>query len=253
MNRRFTHVFFDFTNTLVRLRDPVGELYARVAARHGLEVEASVVQERFDAAIASIPQPVEPGLPPDVMAARERQWWSDLAAAALSPLDTSPRFAAFFDEVFESYRHADAWELLPGVRDTLRALRENGRRSSVISDMDARVHDIFEVLDLAAEFESVCLSFRTGYAKPDPRLYEAAMQRAGATPQHCVHVGDSIAKDVEPALATGMLAIHLDAADGGTPAGAHGIRALRELPALLRRIEESVAFGAAPPPDHTVS
>ncbi len=238
MPQHVTHVFFDFTNTLVRVRGSVGQIYADVAAHHGLRVPADELDVHFNTAIASIPQPVAPDLPPETIAERERQWWRDVAWGAFEPFNDFPGFDAFFDEVFELFRRVEPWELLPGVHGTLEALRSQGRTLGVISDMDARLHDVLDVLGLRDFFTIVCLSFRTGYAKPSRKLYEAALHEAKATPAQCVHVGDSVSKDVEAALAVGMHAIHLDEkSTSNTPARAHAVRALDEIPPLLDRVE----------------
>lgn len=237
MAGRFTHVFFDFTDTMVRVRGSVGAIYADVARRHGLDVPATAIDDHFSGAIDAIPQPVEPGLSVQAMAARERQWWRDVAALAMKPLGDFPEFEAFFDEIFQVFGHAEAWDALPGLQQTLDALRKDGLRLGVISDMDARLHDVLDALGLGDHFEIVCLSFRIGYSKPDRRLYDAAIQRANTAASQCVHVGDSVAKDIQPALAAGMLAIHLAENHNDTPDRAHRIRALTELPTLLHRLE----------------
>ena len=54
MARRFKHVFFDFTDTLVRVRGSVGEIYANVARRHGMNVSAAAIDAQFGAAIDTI-------------------------------------------------------------------------------------------------------------------------------------------------------------------------------------------------------
>ena len=250
MTTRFTHVFFDFTNTLVRVRGSVGQIYADVARRHGLDAPADAIDASFAAAIDGIPQPVQPGLTTQAMAAREHQWWRQVAQRTLRPFGDFPRFEAFFDEVFELFRRAEVWELLPGVRRTLSALRAQGRTLGVISDMDARLYDAFDVLELREFFAFVCLSFRTGYAKPNRKLYESASARAGVATSSCVHVGDSITKDVEPALAAGMLAIHLnESQSGAAPVGAQVIQRLDALPPLLQRLESCAPRTALPESD----
>ncbi len=238
MPKQLTTVFFDFTNTLVRLRGSVGEIYADVAQRHGLDAPPAEIDVHFNAALESVPQPVEPGLSADAMAARERQWWRELAARSMRPFGDFPCFEPFFDEVFELYRSADPWELLPHARECLEELRDQGRTLGVISDMDARLHDVFDILNLTPYFEIICLSFRTGYAKPSLQLYEAGIHKAATTASHCAHVGDSLTKDVEPALATRMTAIHLDETNAdNTPPQAHKINSLSQLPTLLQSLE----------------
>lgn len=50
-----------------------------------------------------------------------------------------------------------------------------------------------------------------GVEKPNPRIYEIALERAGnINPQEALHIGDSMRKDYEPAKSIGMHALLLD-------------------------------------------
>jgi putative hydrolase of the HAD superfamily len=49
-----------------------------------------------------------------------------------------------------------------------------------------------------------------GAAKPDPRIFKIALAQAGATATEAVHVGDTVANDVEGARAAGITPIHYD-------------------------------------------
>lgn len=56
-----------------------------------------------------------------------------------------------------------------------------------------------------------------GVEKPDPRIYEAALQQAaggtgtgGVAPGEALHIGDSLRKDYAPARSLGMHALLLD-------------------------------------------
>lgn len=236
------HVFFDATNTLLGVRGSVGEIYARAAAEHGLEAPAGAIEEHFQAAIQEIPQPLGSGLSDAEILRRERAWWRELAAAAMAPFGPFPRFEDFFDTVFELFRTPVAWELLPSTTETLSALRSQGRRLGIISDMDSRLLDVLAAFDLAPAFDVVCLSFHAGYRKPDRRLFEAAMSQCGGAPTRAAHVGDSVRSDIQGALAAGMHAIHLDTAHaGGTPPAAHVVHDLADLPALLDRLDSKPA------------
>ena len=237
MDRRLTHVFFDVTHTLLDVRGSVGEIYARCAARHGLQVEPGSVERSFQEAIAGIPQPVAPGLAEAEIQARERGWWHEVARRSLAPFGPFPDFEAFFAEVFEAFRHRDAWVLLPGVAEALRLFRTRGLRLGIISDIDSRLFDVLAAFGLEATFDVVCLSFRCGYQKPDVRLFHAALGLASVPAAQAAHVGDSLRSDVQGALGAGMHAIHLDTTrDGGAPSGAHVVHRWSDLPALLERL-----------------
>ncbi len=60
-------VFFDAAGTLIRLREPVGEAYARIAARHGIEVDPQSVETAFLQAWKTTPPLLHPdGEPPQM-------------------------------------------------------------------------------------------------------------------------------------------------------------------------------------------
>lgn len=52
--------------------------------------------------------------------------------------------------------------------------------------------------------ELVVISGAVGFAKPDPRIFRIACERAGTTPERCVYVGDSYDLDVVGAASAGM-------------------------------------------------
>ncbi|MFQ5601563.1 MAG: HAD-IA family hydrolase [Candidatus Krumholzibacteriia bacterium] len=239
MTRRLQHVFFDATDTLVRVRGCVGDIYARLAALHGLEAPSDEIEQSFQAALPAVPQDVAPGLAEDQIRTRERDWWRQVAWRAMERFGPFPGFEGFFDEVFETFRKRDAWEFVPEAPETLETLLAQGRRLGIISGMDSRLYDVLAAFGIDHYFDVVCLSFRTGYSKPDTRLFEDALLRAGATAGRSVHVGDSLTGDVQGALDAGLTALYLDPeGHPGAPPAAHAIRKLSEIPPLLERLDE---------------
>jgi putative hydrolase of the HAD superfamily len=232
------HVFLDWTNTLVRVRGSVGQIYADLAQRFGLRAHAREIDDGFASIVKALPQRVAPGLTDAEIDVREREWWREVASRALAPYGDFDRFDEFFDEVYELFRRPEAWELLPHARLALDALHTQGRRLGIVSDMDSRLFDVLRALELDDRFDVVSLSFRVGFQKPDPRLFADALERAGAAAAQSAHVGDSLTSDVLGALDAGLAAIHLDESGaGGAPRGAHVIHSLAQLPALLTELD----------------
>ena len=89
--------------------------------------------------------------------------------------------------------------------------------------------------------ESWHLSYRFGAAKPDPALFHAALRALGvAAATRRVMVGDSVDKDVRPAVELGMRALwipHVPADDGAAGAAADEPESAPALPpgALVAR------------------
>ncbi|HKZ75650.1 MAG TPA: HAD family hydrolase, partial [Actinomycetota bacterium] len=69
--------------------------------------------------------------------------------------------------------------------------------------------------------------------KPDPRIFELAMERAGVSPERSVYVGDNPEFDVDPAAAVGMFPVLIDRRDRFPDAPGVRITSLEGLPAVL--------------------
>ena len=62
-----------------------------------------------------------------------------------------------------------------------------------------------------AEFVDVCInSEEVGFEKPDPRIFECALERFGVMPSEAIHVGDQYYSDVQGALRSGLQPVLLD-------------------------------------------
>jgi putative hydrolase of the HAD superfamily len=116
-------------------------------------------------------------------------------------------------------------ELAPGAADTLRLLVPRFP-IVIISDTmlspGSTIRLLLDRLGLLDHFAGFVFSDESGFAKPDPRAFEAAALAADTTTRHLMHVGDLRPTDVAGALATGATAvlftgIHLDQSEGPEP------------------------------------
>ena len=143
--------------------------------------------------------------------------------------------------------HRRAWELLGVVRPSvtwdaedfypdalpcLAALRRCGVRVGAVGNTLTDAEDLLqEHVDLVGS------SARWGVEKPAPRFFERIVEEAGCGPEQIAYVGDRVDNDVEPALAAGMVAVHLRRGPWGhlhdPPPGAVRIASLGELPEVL--------------------
>jgi HAD superfamily hydrolase (TIGR01509 family) len=73
-----------------------------------------------------------------------------------------------------------------------------------------------------------------GVGKPSAAFFERVVELTGAAPHEVAYVGDRVDNDVEPALAAGLVAVHLRRGPWGLlhdpPPSAIAIRSLDELP-----------------------
>jgi putative hydrolase of the HAD superfamily len=107
--------------------------------------------------------------------------------------------------------------------------------------------DVF-LTEAAPYFEFALSAAEVGASKPDPALFEAALQRAEVPAAAAVHIGDHPEHDIDGARRAGLRSIWLNnrgrqwppSPDGPPPADAE-IRCLSELPAVLAALEASAA------------
>ncbi len=200
---RWRAVSFDAAGTLIHPVRPVGELYALVAARHGVTVDSSELHERFRAAFGTAPPLAFPSTPPAELPAREQAWWH----AVVSRVFAGIRFAdfdAYFDDLFALFADGATWRLDPDTVPLLRDLRGEGLRLLVVSNFDSRVRGILTALRLAHANDPITLSSEAGAAKPDPAIFATALAAERLAPHEVLHVGDTVREDWAGARAAGI-------------------------------------------------
>ena len=203
-------VFFDAAGTLFEPVRRVGESYAAFASRHGLDVTPGELSRRFRSCFEEAPRLAFPGAVDGQLTKLERDWWRSVVARVFEPCGKFERFEPFFDELFAYFATPTAWRLYPDVLATLAALQSRGVRMSVISNFDSRLLAILDGLGATPFFDQVFVSSRVGYAKPDARIFQAALQHHGVAPEEAVHIGDSRLNDFEGARNAKIRGLFID-------------------------------------------
>jgi FMN phosphatase YigB (HAD superfamily) len=140
---------------------------------------------------------------------------------ALERLGIEPSRRTFF---------LDQW--YPDALPCLERLREAGLTVGAIGNMAVEHEEL-----IRPHVAFVSSSERIGFEKPSSEFFARVAGLAGAEPARIAYVGDRVDNDVAPALAAGMVAVHIRRGPWGQlhepPAEAITIRSLDELPAAL--------------------
>jgi HAD superfamily hydrolase (TIGR01509 family) len=113
--------------------------------------------------------------------------------AYLHALSSSGLPDAHATSLYERCIDPTEWQLYPDTVPVLKTLRDNGVATAVVSNI---AWDIRRVLVPAgAEADEYVLSFEVGAAKPDTRIFEAALSRLGVDADRTLMVGDSEEND----------------------------------------------------------
>ncbi len=103
---------------------------------------------------------------------------------------------------YQSLRRA-----VPGARALLERLRGRTTIGIVSNNQVAEQVDKLEVLGLRDLIDLLVISEEVGVAKPDPRIFRTALERARSAPGEAVMIGDSWANDIVGARAVGLRAV----------------------------------------------
>lgn len=201
--------FFDAGGTLFCPYPSVGEVYAEVARRHGLasadpkELEAlfHATWERRDGLRSLARRSGQK---------KEKQWWRSLVREVFSQFGRMEDFEAFFDELYDRFAQSGVWRLFDDALPLLQELKTRGKILGIVSNWDSRLFGLCEGLGLGPYLDFILASGVVGFAKPNPKIFQEALQRARALPQEALHVGDSLEDDVLGAEQAGIRAIFLD-------------------------------------------
>ncbi len=156
--------------------------------------------------------------------------------------DVARAAAAMYREEYQAARRA-----VTGAAALLEALRRRARVGIVSNNVLAEQQEKLRYCELAAHVDVLIVSEETGTVKPDPAIFQVALDRLGATAAEAVMVGDSWAADVVGARRAGIRAIWFnpDARPRPEPSTEVAeLRALEPLDEVLGVIFSEVRTGA---------
>ncbi len=224
MGSQLRAVLFDVDFTLARPGPELGpDGYVRAGARYGLALDRTRYEAARDAALAELRR--HPGHEHD-----DEIWFrftERIVRGMGGDADSAYDCAV---EITRGWERHENFELYDDVRETLVALRAAGLRIGLVSNSSRDVREFARHHGLAVD--AGISSFHHGRSKPHASIFRAVLELLGAAPAEAAMVGDTLADDVEGALALGMRAVLLDREQrqrGFEPR----IASLRELPPLL--------------------
>lgn len=231
-------VFFDLYDTLMGFDPPREVVQGRALEPFGI----SSNKEGFDAGYALA----------DAFMAEQT---AKAPLSALSPEAQSDFFAHYEQLILQGIGHevdlktaAEVWRavrkqeygfaLYDDVTPVLDGLRSAGYVVGVVTNMSRPGEDVAESMGFSANVDFTLSSMDVGASKPDPRMFQAALSRAGVESNQAVHVGDQLETDIDGARGAGINPILIDRHAAAVDYDAcPRITTLTELPAVLDGFE----------------
>ena len=202
-------LLIDAMGTLLEPAAPVALTYAQAAAAVGVTVSPERIGPAFRAAYGAAPPLAFPERSLKSLDQQEKEWWlacvGDTFQRAGQPLEKAV-LRKLTCQLFYHYASPKAWVVPEDVPRCLRRWHGAGLKLAVVSNFDSRLDSLLETLGLRHWFMTVAISSRCGVAKPDPRLFQLALERQGLAPHEVWHLGDTAA-DLQGARAAGIRCI----------------------------------------------
>lgn len=201
--QRLKALTFDVTNTLIKARCSIGHQYAEAAKAHGIAANAVELERVFEPTMAQ-----KKNEQPDYgrhHGVTSREWWADVVKRVFinsGHNDASPdALAKVSDTLWEHFQEepADAWEVMPNVREGLEELRAQGLRLGIVSNFDSTLEVTLRAHRLHPYFDFAVTSEQLGVSKPKPGIFEKALGEFEGgrrlEPTEVGHIGDEIKND----------------------------------------------------------
>ncbi|KAI3893932.1 hypothetical protein MKX03_020115 [Papaver bracteatum] len=213
---RLRCITVDVTGTLIAYKGQLGDYYCMAAKSAGLPCpDYKRMHEGFKIAYTDMARQYpcfgHAAKMPNIV------WWKtcvrDSFVKAGYDYDEDT-FEKVFRRIYATFGSAAPYTIFPDSQPFLRWARKQGLIVGIVSNAEYRYQDVILPslgLNKGTEWDFGVFSGLEGVEKPNPRIYEIALERAGnIPPEEVLHIGDSMRKDYIPATSLGMHGLLLD-------------------------------------------
>ncbi len=187
-------VFLDALGTLVELEPPWVSLRDLVPA----EISDEQLVEALKAEMAYYKEHAHEG--------RDEASLTELRERCAALVSRKLGMDVGVDELVAAIRFSAYPDAVPALRN----LHDRGLRLLVVSNWDCSLPRVLDGCGLGEMVDGTITSAEAGARKPDPAIFERALELAGCGADEALHVGDTADEDVAGARAAGIRSLLID-------------------------------------------
>jgi putative hydrolase of the HAD superfamily len=187
-------VTIDGFGTLLELADPT-EALQRALARHGVVRDEAAVRAAFLAEVAHYRPRSLSGYDDASLLDLRTECVQVFLAEAQAGIDPGSFVADFVTAI--------VFRPIAGAVDALDRLRAAGLELACVANWDVSLNGHLDELALSHRFGAIVSSAEARVEKPDPRIFEIALEKLGVPASRALHIGDE-AVDRDGAQVAGL-------------------------------------------------
>ena len=224
MNNKIKHVFFDLDHTLWDFDKNSGLTFEKIFDLHNVDI---MLKDFLDAY-----EPIN--FQYWKLYREEKVTKSELRYGRLKDaftkieVEVSDHLIHILSEDYITYLTTFN-HVFEGTHDILEYLNHNYNLHIITNGFEEAQEKKMEASKMRHYFDTVTNSEMVGVKKPNPRIFNFALDIANAKPEHSIMIGDNLEADIEGALNIGMDAIFFDYADKESETQYKRITHLRDL------------------------
>jgi putative hydrolase of the HAD superfamily len=197
---RYDGVFFDIGGVILDLssvREGHVEFLSRLAAHEGREDVEALIEE-WRSALGEYFQSSD-----DTEYRRAKVGYQQAIDAAAGREIPEEEWMELFETA-----SAECLETNPNAVETIRTLDREGVYLGIISDIDTwEADEMLTRFDIHECFDHITTSEEVGRTKPDPVMFDTALEKASVAPEHSLYIGDRYEHDMRGGTRAGLVTV----------------------------------------------
>ncbi|MDQ0901699.1 MULTISPECIES: HAD-IA family hydrolase [unclassified Paenibacillus] len=158
----------------------------------------------------------------------DREFWVNLYKYVLHKLGIHEEWSeeeiyTCCHELYDIYTAPEYYELFDDVKPFLDGLKAQGFRIGIISNFAPTLKAILEDKGILHDFDPVIVSTEVGLEKPDPAIFQLALDKAGLEAKDILYIGDHETNDIWAPNQVGIDAVRIIRYSYHTGEGIHSL------------------------------
>jgi len=243
--KKYKAIFFDFGGTLMSAdSDNVAHLHMmkEVIQKYNLPASPENMVIKYNSYLFTKEMTLQDTDPEEKSFTPLRESTKKAFIGVLSEYNIHPSNEDYhwFKEIYFK-NHKIYVKLFPESIGIIKHLRNHGSiHIGIISDIDNDYLDFqFNVFEIKEMFDSITTSEEVGSYKPEPKIFQIALDKAGSQAKESIIIGDSYKKDIIGGKNIGMTTIWINKFSGNNPENDKAdfiVKDLKEISPILKAL-----------------